>query len=162
SASFNPHGIHSISVLRLTQIIGSATDPEVAERLHRLSHHGVVEYVSLKRQDIARRRMHVVTDRGTEGAILLDRDARLDNGAVLLLEDDRAVVVRLDEPEWLALTPRDTAAAIELGYFCGNMHWKVRFVGDMLHVSMEGPRESYLQRLQHLVAAGKVSVVGGE
>ncbi|MBL8534708.1 MAG: Urease accessory protein ureE 1, partial [Betaproteobacteria bacterium] len=78
---------------------------------------------------------------------------------VLLLEEDRAIVVRLDEPQWLALAPRDAAAALELGYFCGNMHWKVRFVGEYLHVSMEGPREDYLTRLDHLLADGRVAEI---
>lgn len=147
-------------MLRLTSIVGSATEPAIAERLHALSHRGVVEYVTLNRADTARRRLHVFTDRGTEAAILLERSERLANGSVLRLDDQGAVVVRLEEPQWLALEPRDTAAAIELGYFCGNMHWKVRFAGAMLHVSMEGPVEDYLVRIAPLTGDGRVRVAG--
>ena len=43
------------------------------------------------------------------------------------------------------------AAALELGYFCGNLHWRVRFEGALIKVALDGPRESYLARLaQHL------------
>jgi urease accessory protein len=147
-------------MLRLTSIVGSATEPAIAERLHDLAHRGTVEYVTLSRADTARRRLHVFTDRGTEAAIMLERSERLDNGAVLRLDDDGAVVVRLEEPQWLALEPRDAAAGLELGYFCGNMHWKVRFVGAMLHVSMEGPAEDYLHRIAHLTGDGRVRVAG--
>lgn len=149
-------------MLRLTQVLGTASEPHLAERLHALSHRGAVEYVTLRREDVSRRRLHVFTDRGTEGAIILDRNDPLSNGAVLLLDDDRAVVVKLEEAPWLALEPRDAAAALELGYFCGNMHWKVRFVGEYLHVSLQGPRQDYLERLSHLIADGRVSVVGNE
>ncbi len=149
-------------MLKMTQVLGTASEPRIAERLHALSHRGAVEYVTLRREDTSRRRLHVFTDRGTEGAIILDRSERLANGAVLLLEEERAVVVRLEEAPWLALEPSDAAAALELGYFCGNMHWKVRFVGDYLHVSLQGPREDYLERLSHLIADGRVSVVGNE
>jgi urease accessory protein len=149
-------------MLRLTQVLGTASDPHLAERLHALSHRGAVEYVTLRREDVSRRRLHVFTDRGTEGAIILDRNDPLSNGAVLLLEEDRAVVVKLDEAPWLALEARDAAAALELGYFCGNMHWKVRFVGEYLHVSLQGPRADYLERLSHLIDDGRVSVVGNE
>ena len=149
-------------MLRLTRILGSSTDEDLAERLHGLAHLGVVEYVTLRKEDTARRRLHVFTDRGTEAGIMLDRSERLANGAVLLLDTDRAVVVRLEEPQWLALAPRDAASALELGYFCGNMHWKVRFAGEYLHISMEGPADTYLVRVAHLLDAGKVRVVGDD
>lgn len=149
-------------MLRLTRILGSSTDEDLAERLHGLAHLGAVEYVTLRKEDTARRRLHVFTDRGTEAGIMLDRSERLANGAVLLLDTDRAVVVRLEEPQWLALAPRDAASALELGYFCGNMHWKVRFAGEYLHISMEGPADTYLVRVAHLLDAGKVRVVGDD
>ena len=149
-------------MLRLTRILGSSADEKVAERLHTLAHAGAVEYVTLRKEDTARRRLHVFTDRGTEAGIMLDRSECLANGAVLLLDDDRAVVVRLEEPQWLALAPRDAACALELGYFCGNMHWKVRFAGEYLHISLEGPADTYLARIAHLVGGGKVKVVGNE
>lgn len=148
-------------MLRLTAILGSASDPHIAERLHELAHGGgVVETVTLKRADTARRRLHVFTDRGTEAAIVLERSERLANGSVLRLDETGAVVVRLEEPEWLALEPRDAAAALELGYFCGNMHWKVRFAGTLLHVSLEGPVDDYLTRIAHLTGDGRVRVAG--
>jgi urease accessory protein len=42
------------------------------------------------------------------------------------------------------------------------MHWKVRFAGEYLHVSLEGPRETYLERLAHLVANGSITEVGND
>ncbi|MBI1397698.1 MAG: urease accessory protein UreE [Betaproteobacteria bacterium] len=149
-------------MLRLTQVLGNASDARLGEALHRVEHAGGVEILTVSRADTARRRLHAFTDRGTEVGIMLDRQDRLSNGAVLLLEPGRAIVVRLDEPQWLALVPRDAAAALELGYFCGNMHWKVRFVAEMLHVSMEGPRDDYLRRIAHLVDEGKVRVIADE
>ena len=149
-------------MLRLTQVAGNASDPELGETLHRLEHAGRVDTLTLKRADIARKRLHAFTDGGVEVGIMLDRSEQLSNGAVFLLDEHRAIVVRLDEPQWLGLVPRDAAAALELGYFCGNMHWKVRFVGEYLHVSMEGPRADYLHRMAHLLADGRVRVIDDE
>src|SRR5262245_32657830 len=116
-------------MLRLEKIVGLASDPDVADRLHGLDHAGHVERILLERGDIARHRLRVATDRGTECAIALPRNERLANGAVLLLEEARAIVVEMKEPEWLELVPRDVDAALQLGYFAGNMHWPVRFDG---------------------------------
>lgn len=145
-------------MLRLTSIVGRASDPAIAERLHHVEHHGGVESVRLSRQDMARRRQHLHTDKGTEVALLLDRDAVLENGSVLLLEHHRAVLVVLDEPQWLVIRAADAASALELGYFAGNMHWKVRFDGARLCIALEGPRESYLLRLDHLLQQHAVQV----
>jgi urease accessory protein len=143
-------------MLRLESIVGLATDAAFAERLHHLEHDGKVEYIHLSADDTARRRLHVATDRGTDCAIVLPRSDRLANGAVLLLERDRAIVVRLQEEAWLSLVPRDGAAALELGYFAGNMHWPVRFEGTALRIALHGPVEGYLDRLDHLLKDGRI------
>jgi urease accessory protein len=106
-----------------------------------------------------RHRLRASTDRGTECAIALPRAERLTNGAVLLLEAERAIVVRMAEEAWLALQPRDAAAALELGYFAGNMHWRVRFDGARLAIALEGPPKGYLDRMAHLIADGRVRPV---
>lgn len=149
-------------MLRLDRIIGNATQPELAEELHHVEHHGGVEYVVLDEADTQRHHLRAVTDRGTDCAITLARSEHLSNGAVLLLEHDRAVVVRMRETPWLKLQPRDAEAALELGYFAGNMHWKVAFDGPRLRVAVQGPVETYLQRLEHLLADGRVARISHE
>jgi urease accessory protein len=143
-------------VERLTEIIGLATDPAIGERLHRLSHDGRVEYLILGPEDMKRHRFRAVTDHGTECAVALPRDQSLANGAVLLLAPDRAIVVRLSAQPWLRLRPRDAAAALELGYAAGNMHWRVRFEGGDLLVARNGERNAYLARLAPLLETGAV------
>ena len=147
-------------MLRLESILGAATDPTIAERLHRLEHHGKVEYLALSREDTQRHRMRASTDAGTECAVVLDRTQQLFNGAVLLLNEERAVVVRMRETEWLTLAPRDTAAALELGYFAGNMHWAVRFEGAWLRIALQGPPERYLERVQPFIIDGRARQIG--
>ena len=154
-----PDGRKLPAMLRLTRIVGDATEPAIADRLHALDHDGRVESIALDAADTARKRLRVQTDKGTDCAIALARSDRLANGAVLLLEPNRAVVVRMRETVWLALGPRDMAAALELGYFCGNLHWRVRFEGAVLKVALDGPRESYLARLAQHLGDGRARLV---
>ena len=144
------------AMLRLTGIVGHASDLDIADKLHDLSHHGRVESVVLSRSDTQRHRLRVRTDRGTECAVALARTEHLSQGAVLLLEDDRAIVVRMEEEYWLPLAPRDAATALELGYHAGNLHWRVRFDGDILNVALEGPEAGYIARIEPLLADGRV------
>ena len=146
-------------MLRLTGIVGHASDSDIADKLHDLGHHGHVESVVLSRADTQRHRLRVRTDRGSECAIALPRNAHLSQGAVLLLEDDRAIVVRMEEESWLPLIPRDAATALELGYHAGNLHWRVRFDGDILNVALEGPEADYIARIESFLADGRVKKV---
>jgi urease accessory protein len=148
--------------LHLRRIVGRASDPEIAERLHSLGHRGRVEYLALSPEDIQRHRLRAVGDHGTECAIALPRSEHLGDGAVLLLDEDHAIVVRVTEQSWLDLVAADAAAALELGYFAGNMHWPVRFSGPMLRIALRGPERDYLDRLAHLMSGGRVRRAGDD
>ena len=142
-------------MLHLNQILGNSSSGELAEILHRLSHDGKLEEIRLSAADTARKRLRVITDKGTDCAIALNRDASLENGSVLLLENQRAIVVRMWETNWLLIAPTDATAALELGYFVGNLHWRVRFDGDVLKIALDGPEQNYLNRLANHFESGR-------
>ena len=143
----------------IREVLGYASDPKFAEQLHNLEHHNQVERIILEREDTLRRRLRISSDQGTECLISIPRDQQLSDGAVLLFEEGRAIVVRMSEEEWLTLVPIDLAAAVELGYFSGNLHWRVRFEGSNLKVALEGPEKIYLDRLQPFFESGRVTRV---
>lgn len=143
-------------MLRLERILGYASDAGLVEPLHALEHDGKVERILLSGDDMLRHRLHVVTDRGTECAVALPRKERLGNGAVLLLEPQRAILVQLERQQWLTLETDDPAAALKLAYFAGNMHWPVRFDGNRLRIALSGPEPHYLDRLAPLLQDGKI------
>jgi urease accessory protein len=142
-------------MLRLTRILGHASDPELVERLQALSHMNRVEFLELSRDDTRRHRLRKTTDRGTDCAIALERTEALSDGAILLLDDLRAILVRMEASRWLRIVPSDSAAAIELGFLCGNLHWRVRFDGPVMAVALDGPEEEYLARLAPFLDKGR-------
>lgn len=143
-------------MLKLETVIGLASDPEVAERLHDLQHAGRVEYLNLQPEDMQRHRLRVKGDQGTEYAIAIPRNQLLTDGAVLMLQNQKAVVVCAKEQRWLQLSVRDTATALQLGYLAGNMHWAVRFDGPIIAIALRGPETDYLRRLKEFLATGSV------
>ena len=67
--------------------------------------------------------------------------------------------VSLAEDQWLTLKPRDVSTAIELGYFAGNMHWRVKFDNETLKIALESPEEIYLERLKDFFTQQKIARV---
>jgi urease accessory protein len=140
-----------------TKVIGTISQADIAERIHDLAHAGGLEILEIDRENTLRRRLRGTTDRGTDVIVALDRSEQLSDGAVLSLDADRVVVVRMTQERWLRLEPRDADAALEAGYFAGNLHWRVRFEPGALLVALEGPAEHYLERLSPLLGAGKIA-----
>ncbi|MGB3022106.1 MAG: urease accessory protein UreE [Methyloceanibacter sp.] len=149
-------------MITVTRSLGTASEPALADRLHHLAHSDRVEVLIVDRDDALRRRLRGKTDKGTDIAIALERGDQLDDGAVLVLDDARAVVLRVTQERWLRIKPRDADAALDAGYCAGNNHWRVRFEPGALLVAMQGPAEHYFSRLDHLLKAGKIEVACDE
>ena len=143
-------------MLRIDRVLGSRSEREFAERIHALEHRGAVELLNVPVADLARRRLLMTTSAGEELAIALPREQKLFDGAVLLIDGERAIVVRAATERWLRLEPRSIGDAIELGYHAGNLHWRVRFEGEILFVALEGRPEDYVARLQELISSRRV------
>ena len=145
-------------MLRVERVVGSRSDPVIAATIHHLEHHHAVEFVTVAAGDLDRRRLMARTDRGEEVAITLPRNQKLHDGAVLVLDDHRAVIVRAGEQRWLRIAPRSASDALELGYYAGNLHWRVRFDGKDLLVAQDGPASAYAARIEPLVSGGRVKL----
>lgn len=151
-----------LTSIEVTRVLGSRLDPDLAERLHDIGHHGTVRHVELATADTARRRLRATASDGTEVLIALSREDRLFDGAVLELSPASATIVRVKGERWLVLEPASAADALELGYHAGNLHWRVRFEVGRLLVALEAPAGDYLARLGELVARLKHEVREGE
>ena len=146
-------------MLRLDGIVGSERDEVLSRKLHKLRHEGNIEYLFVQETDIGRRRLRLSTDRGTDCGISLSRNEVLEDGAVLFLDDGRAIVVRVGAAQTLRLRPRSSEAALRLGWNAGNLHWKVKFDSGDLVVLVDGTREEYLARVVALISEGLVEAV---
>lgn len=144
----------------LDGIVGWVTDRAVADRLHQLRHRPdlehAVEYLHLDVHDLDRKRLRATSDAGTDYAIVLPRDSALADGAVLLLERDRAVVVCAGAPRTMTLRANDIGAALRLGLLAGHLHWKADQRDDAVVVHLEGPESDYISRIVELLDSGRV------
>src|SRR4030088_3090723 len=145
-------------MLRIDHVLGSRLESEFSEEIHRLEHRGAVDVVNIPVADLARRRLLATTQAGEELAIALPRHQKLFDGAVLLIDDARAIVVRAATERWMRLEPRSIGDAIELGYHAGNLHWRGRFQDEGLFVALEGRPGDCPVRVGEMISARRVAV----
>jgi len=143
-------------MLRLHGVIGHETEGPVRARLHALAHRRAVEYLFVPAADADRKRFRIPTDQGTDCAVSLDRDEALSDGAVLYLDEQKAIVVRFGRQRIWRLRPSDAAAALKLGWNAGNLHWRVRFERETLAVMLDRPVEDYRARVAPLLESGEI------
>src|SRR5258708_14493535 len=124
-------------MLGIDRVLGSRLESVFLEEIHRLEHSGAVDVVNIPVADLARRRLLATTRGGEELAIALPRHQKLFDGAILLIDGGRAIVVRAATERWMRLEPRSIGDAIELGYHAGNLHWRVRFQGEVLFFALD-------------------------
>lgn len=143
-------------MLRLHGIIGKADEAAYAGLIHELEHRDGIELLFVPPSDAGRKRFRLSTDRGTDCAVSLDRDEELVDGALLFLDPERAIIARFGEQEIWRLRPIDQPTALKLGWNAGNLHWRVRFEGDVLQVLLDAPLHTYRARILPLLEAGEV------
>lgn len=144
-------------MLRLHGIIGHESDAAFQVRLHHLEHHDSIELLFVPPDEAGRKRFRLVTDRGTDCAVSLDRGEQLTNGALLYIDSKTAIIARFGQQSVWRLRPADPATALKLGWNAGNLHWRVRFEDDCLVVLLDGPLTDYRARLEHLLNGGEVT-----
>lgn len=152
---------HALPPLEISNILGSAHG-DLHDAVHAMEHRGRVEWIDIPNADAARKRLRAMTDRGRDCMIALPRSAQLEDGAVLHLTDDLAVVLRVDSGARLVLVPHDLQSAMRLGHWCGNLHWKVDFGPDHMAVQLDGPEERYRARLRDLEALADFHIAEAE
>lgn len=144
-------------MLRLHGVLGHETDDVHHARLHALEHRDGVELLFVPPEEAGRKRFRSATDRGTDCAVSLDRDEELTDGALLYIDDEKAIVARFGRQRVWRLRPMTQAAALKLGWNAGNLHWRVRFEDGCLLVLLDGPVADYRARIAPLLDEGDVA-----
>ena len=129
---------------RVDGVVGNVdSDPELAAEIDAHEQAGTLETVVLDDTERKRSRLRVTTDAGTDLGVLVDQP-ELVAGDVLLIDNDRAVVVAFEERTAFVIEfPAAEAAVstgVELGHRIGNQHWDLAVDGATIYIPVEADR----------------------
>jgi urease accessory protein len=132
------------------KILGNESDELFSEKIHHLSHKSLVDYIEIKPEDSFRRRMRMVSVNGREYKLAIPRSQKIENGSILWLSEESAVVIRILNGPKIRVIPKNISSAVRLGYHCGNLHWKTNFFQDGIDIILSGESQNYFDRLETL------------
>lgn len=129
---------------RVDGVVGNVdNDPDLAAEIDAHEQAGTLETVVLDDTERKRSRLRVTTDAGTDLGVLVDQP-ELVAGDVLLIDNDRAVVVAFEERTAFVIEfPAAEAAVstgVELGHRIGNQHWDLAVDGATIYIPVEADR----------------------
>lgn len=143
---------------QIEEILGnSRTDSELATALDSHREQGSLETVRIAAAERKKSRLRVETDAGTDLGLVPDRPLRA--GDVLLLDEERAVVVAFERREAAVIelpepTAGAVAAAVELGHRVGNQHWDLAVHEGAVYIPVEADRHIIENVLADSLPAG--------
>ncbi|PCR90099.1 urease accessory protein UreE [Natrinema ejinorense] len=130
---------------RIDGIVGNVhADDELAARRVAHEEDGTLERVVIDAENRRRSRFRATTDAGTDVGVVVDTPA-VSAGDVLLVADDRMIVVAFEPVDALAIALPDATAArleaaVELGHRVGNQHWDLAVDDGTVYVPLEADR----------------------
>ena len=129
---------------RVDGVVGNVErDPELAAEIDTHEQAGTLETVVLDDTERKRSRLRVTTDAGTDLGVLVDQP-ELVAGDVLVLDDERAVIVAFEQREAFVIEfPAAEAAVstgVELGHRIGNQHWDIAVDDATIYIPVEADR----------------------
>ena len=145
-----------------SKIIEQKDYPNSKEFIHTLEHQGMVDSLDLKVADLSRRRFTTTTIFGRKIGVSLPRSSKLFDGAVLELSENYCLIVKVIAEKWLHLQPLSADVALKLGYFAGNLHWKVKFKAQVLSVAITQELDTYLSRINSVFSENELKILGSE
>lgn len=122
------------------------TDESLADTYDAYEAADKVETVTVDPEQRKRSRVRTTTDDGTEIGIVVDDRSELESGDVLVLNDDRMIVVEFEKREVMVIEypdPEsfdDVASVAKLGHAIGNHHWDLQTRDGVLYVPLSDAR----------------------
>ncbi len=130
---------------RVDGVVGNVHADDELETLREThEERGTLECVVLDAENRRRSRFRATTDAGTDVGVIVDKPA-VSTGDVLLVDDDRMIVVAFEPRDALAISLPDATsealeAAVELGHRVGNQHWDLAVEDGTVYVPLAADR----------------------
>jgi len=135
--------------MTVTSVVGNMrTDKRLKDVYQKLSMEDKVERILLSRMEAQKSRIRRFSDAGTDIAINLNHNSMLKHGDVLLIENNRMIIVEYEPEDVLGLKIKNNlsndqkvAIALKLGHIIGNLHRPICIRDNVTYIPIQSESE---------------------
>lgn len=121
-------------MITVDSVIGNINnDKEIKEKFDEMSRRKICETIKISRLESQRLRMRKTSDMGTDVALILQHDMHLKHGDVVMLTENKMVVVEIEPENVLMIEIKENIheddvvqVAARVGHTIGNLHRPIK------------------------------------
>jgi urease accessory protein len=150
-------------MLNINSVVGNIhKDHELGHKYRQMSEKQL-ETIRISRSEAQRVRMRKTSDKGTDVAIMLPQNTHIKHGDVLLLDNDRIIVVEI-QPERVAVIAIENniashhllEIAAKVGHTIGNLHRPIKIENNNIILPIQA--ESELELLKKTLGSTREQI----
>jgi len=125
-----------------------SNDKKLKEKYDEMTARKVCETIKISRLESQRVRMRKISDKGTDVALTLPPGTRLKHGDVIIITENKMVVVGIEPEDVIMIEIRDNIhqddiveVPVRLGHTIGNLHRPIRIEGNKIYFPIQADTE---------------------
>jgi len=123
-------------------------DKKLKEKYDEMTARKVCETIKISRLESQRVRMRKISDKGTDVALTLPPGTRLKHGDVIIITENKMVVVVIESEDVIMIEIRDNIhqddiveVPVRVGHTIGNLHRPIRLEGNKIYFPIQADTE---------------------
>jgi urease accessory protein len=123
-------------------------DKKLKEKYDEMTARKVCETIKISRLESQRVRMRKISDKGTDVALTLPPGTRLKHGDVIIITQNKMVVVGIESEDVIMIGIRDNIhqddiveVPVRVGHTIGNLHRPIRLEGNKIYFPIQADTE---------------------
>lgn len=136
-------------MIEINEICGNIKSDQALKSKHlEMAKNDKAESILLTRNESEKSRMRKVSDKGTEVALAMPAGSCLNDGDVVLLDDEKMIIVKQKSESVALVTILDNTTnenfletAVKIGHIIGNLHRPIRIEGNRIYFPIQALSE---------------------
>ena len=133
----------------MDSVLGNiSNDKKLKEKYDEMTARKVCETIKISRLESQRIRMRKISDKGTDVALTLPPGTRLKHGDVIIITENKMVVVGIESEDVIMIEIRDNIhqndiveVPVRVGHTIGNLHRPIRLEGNKIYFPIQADAE---------------------
>jgi urease accessory protein len=148
-------------MISINSVVGNIhSDYDLAQKYNQMVAKELSEIIRISRSEAQRSRMRKTSNKGSDVAIMLPQSVHIKHGDVLLLNNDKIIIVEIQPEKVAVIAVKDNIArehlfemAVKIGHTIGNLHRPIKLEDNKIILPIQA--ESELDLLKKVLGSIK-------
>ena len=151
-------------MISINSVVGNIhNDYDLAHKYNQMTAKQLSEVIRISRSEAQRVRMRKTSNKGSDVAITLPQNVHIKNGDVLLLNNDKIIIVEIQPEKVAVIVVKSNIAsehlfemAVKIGHTIGNLHRPIKLEDNKIILPIQA--ESELDLLKKVLGSIKDNI----